>query len=216
MYIYQPEREVLKKAIFDLAPQLGGKVLDIGSGKAMRYKNYFSRATQYLRADLDALAEPDVVCSVTEMPFESNSFDSVVCTQVLGDIPEPELAAKEIMRVLKTGGMALITEGMVGSLHSEPRDYWRFTPHGMRYIFEKFGARVIEVDLVGGVATASLQMQASFLIDVFNLYNRPWLGAIASKMFYILGVVSMFVDDLVYKRLWPKIGTNVVLLVTKL
>jgi ubiquinone/menaquinone biosynthesis C-methylase UbiE len=44
-----------------------------------------------------------------EMPFESKSFDLVVCSEVLEHVPDPELAIEEIRRVLRPGGFAIIT-----------------------------------------------------------------------------------------------------------
>jgi SAM-dependent methyltransferase len=46
--------------------------------------------------------------SVSALPFESSSFDGVLCNHVLEHIPQPEAAALEISRVLRPGGLAII------------------------------------------------------------------------------------------------------------
>jgi len=45
-----------------------------------------------------------VVCDVSELPFADNTFDAVSCRMGFMFFPEMDLAAKEIMRVLKPGG----------------------------------------------------------------------------------------------------------------
>jgi len=44
------------------------------------------------------------VANAQAIPFPPDSFDSVVCTDVLVHVPKPQLALKEMLRVLKPGG----------------------------------------------------------------------------------------------------------------
>lgn len=44
-----------------------------------------------------------------KLKYDDNSFDIVICTEVLEHLPHPEVALKEIHRVLKWGGVAIIT-----------------------------------------------------------------------------------------------------------
>jgi SAM-dependent methyltransferase len=52
-----------------------------------------------------------------DLPFEDSEFDVVVCIEVLEHLLEPQLAAKEAMRVLSAGGTFLVTVPNVA--------YWR-------------------------------------------------------------------------------------------
>ncbi len=45
--------------------------------------------------------------NIFELPFEDNSFDAVVASNVLHIISEPEKALQEIKRVLKTDGLLI-------------------------------------------------------------------------------------------------------------
>jgi predicted SAM-dependent methyltransferase len=45
---------------------------------------------------------------IREMPFEDNSFDMVLCEHVLEHIEEDHKAMKEVLRVLRSGGMAIL------------------------------------------------------------------------------------------------------------
>jgi ubiquinone/menaquinone biosynthesis C-methylase UbiE len=46
----------------------------------------------------------------TELPYEDASMDAVVLNAVLGEIPEPVAALREIRRVLRPGGRLLVGE----------------------------------------------------------------------------------------------------------
>lgn len=50
-----------------------------------------------------------VIGSITEMPFADNTFDYIVCSEVIEHVPQPYLAMQELYRVLKPGGTLVLT-----------------------------------------------------------------------------------------------------------
>lgn len=51
-----------------------------------------------------------VTCGdITALPFESESFDCVICSEVLEHIPEHEAALQELVRVLKPNGNLVVS-----------------------------------------------------------------------------------------------------------
>ena len=69
------------------------------------------------------------------------SFDGALCTAVLEHLEEPEKAIRECHRVLKPGGVAVYSVPFIWHLHEEPRDFFRFSKYGLRYLFEKVRLR---------------------------------------------------------------------------
>lgn len=56
----------------------------------------------------------------TALPYEDNSMDAVVLTAVLGEIPDPVAALRQIRRVLKPGGRLVVGE-LFGDPHFTTR-----------------------------------------------------------------------------------------------
>lgn len=50
------------------------------------------------------------VAEATQLPFANDSFDFVTCQTVLMHLPEPQLALKEFLRVVKPGGLIAVSE----------------------------------------------------------------------------------------------------------
>jgi SAM-dependent methyltransferase len=61
----------------------------------------------YLSADLASpLAMTKI--DITEIPYENNTFDVILCSHVLEHIPDDRQAMKELLRVLKPNGWAIL------------------------------------------------------------------------------------------------------------
>jgi len=95
--------------------QLSGLILDIGCGNGEKI-DYFKRlgtTKEVIGLDIaqDILkGKTNRVCADAQyLPFKSNTFDGVICSEVLEHLPNPELCVKEIHRILKKGGIVFIS-----------------------------------------------------------------------------------------------------------
>ncbi|MDO8648451.1 MAG: class I SAM-dependent methyltransferase [Candidatus Peregrinibacteria bacterium] len=113
------------------------KTLDVGCGSAV-YGDFFPN-----RVTLDIEARPgvqvDIVGDAHDMKqVEDGSFEVVLCTEVLEHLHTPPKAIAEFRRVLKPGGLLILTTRFIFPIHDAPGDYFRYTKYGLRHLLQDF------------------------------------------------------------------------------
>jgi SAM-dependent methyltransferase len=78
------------------------------------------------------------------LPFSNQEFDSVITNQVFEHVFNPDKFLSEINRVLKVGGLLLISVPFVWDEHEQPNDYARYSSFGLKFALEKSFFVVIE------------------------------------------------------------------------
>lgn len=110
------------------------RLLDAGSGE-QKYRRFCSHL-QYVSQDNAAYdgrgdgygghveswtyGSTDYVCDIVDIPACSDSFDVVLCTEVLEHLPDPVAAIAELTRVLRPGGLLLLTAPFCSFTHFSP------------------------------------------------------------------------------------------------
>ena len=82
----------------------------------------FLRQSPYVGDYRDADLNPNVATyqvDITQIPYEDNSFDLIICSHILYCVPEDRKAMQEIHRVLRPGGRALIVDTIEGDTTRE-------------------------------------------------------------------------------------------------
>lgn len=87
--------------VSSISPQ---SVLEVGAGSGVVARELKSRGISLTTMDIAEDLHPDVVGSVTQMPFEDNSFDCVLAAEILEHIEFADVpgALQEIARVART------------------------------------------------------------------------------------------------------------------
>jgi ubiquinone/menaquinone biosynthesis C-methylase UbiE len=124
-----------------------GKVVDIGCGQSP-YKHLLdSQKTQYYGLDIEEAARKFdyenskiIHFDGKNFPLSDNSMDGFICTEVLEHTQEPEKLIAEIYRVLKIGGIGIVTVPWSARYHYIPYDYYRFTPSTITILFQNFSS----------------------------------------------------------------------------
>jgi SAM-dependent methyltransferase len=62
----------------------------------------------------------DIVCDVVAIPEPDASFEAILCSEVLEHVPDPLLAVKEFSRLLKPGGILILTAPFCSLTHFAP------------------------------------------------------------------------------------------------
>jgi SAM-dependent methyltransferase len=145
-----------RRLIFtDWIAQLPGsklRILDVG-GRYQPYRPLLNgRIEQYTSVDLLRTELVDVVASGEALPFQAETFDLVIATQVFDCFRDPCQAAMQIHRVLKPGGVLLMSVAAVAPRFAD-EEHWRFLPAGIRYVLSAFSKVEIspEVYSLGGL-----------------------------------------------------------------
>ena len=123
---------------------VNSKILDVGAG-GCPHKSKFEHC-QYFSQDFVQLSNVqiqnqvgygkiDFISDILNIPVDDESFDVILCTEVIEHVPNPIEALKEMSRILKPGGKLLITAPMQSGLHQEP---YHFYGGYTKYWYEKF------------------------------------------------------------------------------
>lgn len=118
-----PTKAIRKSSLSRLEPLSSQKILinGIGTGLDLPYlpAHHFYTATDLTPAMLDRcsarLHDFDLninleTADVMQLPYEDNQFDIIVMHLILAVVPDPLLALKESLRVLKPGGSIYILD----------------------------------------------------------------------------------------------------------
>ena len=161
-------KSIFRKAFFRFGlPLMKGDILDIGSGRAPYSREI--RGAKVVTIDFSPDKGPMTVGSCIELPFKASSFDAVICTEVLEHVSEPECALREIFRVLRSQGRFYITVPMLGSLHYEPHDFFRYTKYGLTHLLQKTGFKVTALEPLGGLFSF---ICVRFFETFYNFLNK--------------------------------------------
>jgi SAM-dependent methyltransferase len=135
------------------------RVLDLGAGEA-RYRGLFKHC-DYKAQDFAKYqgvregilkeewhyGELDYVCDASAIPVADNSFDAVLCTEVLEHVPEPIKVLREIGRIVRKDGRAFISAPLGSGLHQQPYHFYGgFTPHFYHRFLGEFGFEILSID----------------------------------------------------------------------
>ncbi len=140
-------REMTETALAD-GKVTGGHMLEIGGRRNPRNKDFPS--FDYHALDLEDApgADVDVMAGdITNCPhIPDESFDFIFSFDVFEHIDKPWLAASEIIRLLKPGGVTVHSTLFAWRYHPCPIDYWRYTAPGLASLFDGLDTLCSEFD----------------------------------------------------------------------
>jgi len=142
----------------------GASILDAGCGE-QRFRKYCGHLRYFAQdfasydghGDGSGLQTPtwqygklDYVGDICNIDVKANTFDAVLCTEVIEHVPNANAAVAELCRVLKPGGTLIITAPFAAIPHMTPYFYFSgFHENWFRTLLAEHGVAVVEATANG-------------------------------------------------------------------
>lgn len=157
--------------------ELNGRLMDFGCG-SKPYQSLFTNVTEYIGLDYAGEGHSheqesiDVYYDGKTIPFENETFDSVLSSEVFEHLFALQQLLPEIARVTKKGGKFLITCPFVWEEHEIPVDYARYTRFALQDMLEKNGFEIEVIDKNGHFLLALHQLFVLYIHD--HWLHKVW------------------------------------------
>jgi len=145
-----------------------GRLVDLGCGKAPLYGYYKKFVSDVICIDWQQVGGENIYLDhVADLnngiPLSENYCDTLLVTDVLEHISNPELFWEEMARVLKEEGIIILGAPFLYPLHEQPYDFCRYSEYKLRLFCEKNGFAVEKLQAYGGSPEVMLNLIANHL-----------------------------------------------------
>ncbi len=123
----------------------------------------------------------------TKLPFENESYHSVLNFQVLPVFENPDEFYNEVKRILKTNGYFLLTTDFLYPIWNAPFNYWRTTKFGLEKLAKRNQLDLIVLEPFGGYWV----MQARLLERYFRSLLPKLLKSISLEKNILLKMLKI-------------------------
>lgn len=130
--------------------KLHGTVVDLGCGTAPYKTRILEFADSYIGVDWPgsqhANTAVDVFADINErVPLPDASADCITSFQAMEHLHRPDQMLREAARILRPGGVILITTPFLWHVHEGPHDFFRYTLHGLEKLLTNAG--FVDIDI---------------------------------------------------------------------
>jgi SAM-dependent methyltransferase len=133
--------DCLLKHSGQLPEAVHARVLDIAPQTHKGARHFFPASAVVETLDIDPKSGATYIadiCKTNDDIIPSETFDLVVCTEVLEHTLQPFAAVAEIFRFMRPGGLLIASTPYNFRIHGPLPDCWRFTEHGIRALLSSF------------------------------------------------------------------------------
>ncbi len=187
--VLRERRRIVSKWLQSL-PGRRLSVLDVG-GRIQPYRPLMEgRLERYIAVDPRFTGLLDALAVGEDLPFSCERFDLVICTQVLGYATDPSRVIAEIHRVLKPGGVLLLTVPAFSPRRQDER--WRFLPDGLRVLLSRFS----DVEIVSeGCSVSGIFRTINACVDLSS-ENERLRRVLAWTLIPLMNICGLALDKL--------------------
>jgi SAM-dependent methyltransferase len=170
-----------------------GTLLDVGCGERP-YEHCGAPVSRWIGLDADTNSAADIHGFADSIPLPADAVDAILCTQVLEHVPDADAALRELHRVLRPGGIAILTVPQYWPLHEEPYDFRRYTRIGFERLLQSHDFDVLEYRAQGrgaAVAGQALNNAIQCAGDTFAVRDRLWFKASKAPFYLAVNAVTV-------------------------
>ena len=179
--------KLLSKSVEKNLQERKATVLDLGCGKKPYQPFFLGKSTYYVGVDVAPSEFVDILCKGERLPFKDSCFSASLCLQVLEHTDDPMAVIEEIFRVLKPGGLLLLSTHGNWPVHGSPHDYWRWTSYGLKKLLTDF--HISEILQCGGPAASIIQLMELFVpsrsLGVIVIFLLNKLGDLLDRVAWL-------------------------------
>jgi len=187
----------LENEFGQVSPDRRGLFIDLGCGAQPYRSLYVNRFKQVLAVDYNSRSRIDVRLDVTRLPFRDRSADVLLLSEVIEHVLDGARVLGEVSRVLKPGGVLLITWPFMYPLHDLPHDYVRYTEFAVQQLAEQCGLQIATLERRGNIFCVAGALAEQMLHSALTGVTRiPGIG----KMFRPLLPLSQSLARACWKR----------------
>ena len=137
----------LVRLVFEQLPALD-PVFEFGSFQVERQEGFadlrpFFQGKTYVGCDFRKGPGVDRIENIEKLTLKDETVGTALMLDTIEHIQDCAAACREIFRILRPDGIALVSSVMDFHIHAHPHDYWRFTPEAINYLMRRFPVRII-------------------------------------------------------------------------
>ena len=162
-----------------------GRLLDLGCGKAPFLSYYTTYVDEITLVDWGNSMHKntllDCEADLNEpLEFASETYDTVVLSDVLEHIAEPQALLSEVSRILKSGsGVLLLNVPFLYQIHEEPHDFHRYTCFSLQRMCAIADLDVVNISSLGGAPEVLIDI-LSKLFQQVPIVGRSFAAVLQS------------------------------------
>ncbi|NDA63256.1 MAG: SAM-dependent methyltransferase [Chitinophagia bacterium] len=167
----------------------GSRLLDAGAGE-LRFKPYCTHL-EYIAQDFGNYdgegdgkglqterwdnSKLDIISDITSIPLPENSVDAILCTEVFEHIPDAIAALKEFTRLLKPGGILLITAPFCSLTHFAPYHFSGYNRYWYQHHLDILGYQNVIIEHNGSwFSFIAQELRRSYFVS--KMYSEKLIG----------------------------------------
>lgn len=152
-------RKILDNLLEKHRERYKGVVLDIGGRDRGKFRSPKDSVQKWIIADIEKDRMPDIVLDICDMRvFKDESVDTINALEVFEHVENPEKGLAECFRILKKGGVFIVSMPFLYPIHADPNDFQRWTAEKWRQELRKTGFSIDVLHPMGRFFTVLADM----------------------------------------------------------